>query len=156
MTNESADGLVKIHIAVSDDTFEAGGESAWAKPLGNDLYEIRNTLWHSCDINWGDVVRAVAERDSLKPEFIEVVRRGGHRTAHLFFFKKCPAEAKSAILEGLKQWKASYENANGQLYAVDVDPNGNFDGLCGFLDKYEREGEFTYRTIVTPIGEGEP
>ena len=153
MSDSDVGDLVKIHVEVSDDTFEAGGESVWAKSLGNDLYEIRNTLWHSCDINWGDVVRAVAKEENLKPEFINVVRRSGHRTAHLFFFKNCPAETKASILAGLKQWKASYENANGQLYGVDVDPAGDFDGLCNFLDRYERDGEFAYRTVVTPIGE---
>jgi hypothetical protein len=53
MTGPNSEHLVKIHVQVSDDTFKIGGESVWAKPLGNDLYEIRNNLWHSCDLNWG-------------------------------------------------------------------------------------------------------
>jgi hypothetical protein len=88
MDNEKAEDLVKIHIELWDETFEIGGESVWAKPLGDDLYEIRNTPWHTCDVNWGDVIRATPENESTKPGFIEVVRSGGHRTLHVFIFRK--------------------------------------------------------------------
>ena len=147
--------LVKIHVEVNDGDLGVFGESVWAKPLGNDLYEIRNSLWHSCDITWGGVVRAVAETEERKPEFIEVVQKSGHRTAHLLFLKACPAETKASILEGLKRWEVSVENQDGQLYAVDVRPEADFDSLCDFLDGYQQDPEFTYRTVVMSADEEE-
>jgi uncharacterized protein DUF4265 len=152
MTGPNSEHLVKIHVQVSDDTFKIGGESVWAKPLGNDLYEIRNSLWHSCDLNWGDVVRAVAQSENLKPEFVELIRRSGHRTLHLFFFEGCSPNEKATILAGLRQWKVSYENSDGLLYALDVEPEGDFEGLCSYLDDHESQEKLSYRTIVTPIG----
>ena len=151
MNSDDSRDLTKIHIQVSDDVFGLTGESVWAKPLGNDLYEIRNSLWHSCEINWGDVVRAVPKRVDLKPEFIEVVRRSGHRTIHLLFLQDCPATTKDSILACLTNWNASYENSGGSLYAVDISPDGDFRGLCEFLDEKETtDDKFSYRTIVLP------
>ena len=72
---EEKEHLVKVILDVSDDTFGIGGERVWASPLGNDLYEIRNSPWHTCDVNWGDVVRAVVANDKEWPKFVEVVRR---------------------------------------------------------------------------------
>jgi hypothetical protein len=156
LTDNNCECLVKIHIELNDELVGFTGESVWAKPLGGDLYEIRNSLWHSCDINWGDVVRAVAQREDLKPEFIEVGRRSGHRTIHLLFLQDCSSMKKSHVLGSLKRWKASYENSDGCLYAVDVPPEGDFDGLCGFLDEQEQEEGFSYRTVVLPWSEVEP
>ena len=86
---EKNDGLVKVILDVSDETFGISGERVWASPLGNDLYEVRNTPWHTCDVNWGDVVRAVAANKNEWPKFVEVIRRGGHRTL-LFSSTKPP------------------------------------------------------------------
>jgi len=149
MGDSATDDLVKVHMQVSDDTFEIGGESVWAKPLGNDLYEIRNTPWHTCDVNWGDIVRAVSENEDQWAEFIEVVRPSGHRTLHIFFFKELDEQDKARVLGRLKDWKASYENCDGSLYAVDVEPNGDFDGLCDYLDGLGKSERLDYRTTVS-------
>ena len=53
MAEDESKDFVKVIFDVQDDTFGVGGEGVWAKPLGNDLHEIRNTPWHTCDINWG-------------------------------------------------------------------------------------------------------
>jgi len=152
MIDKNPEGLVKIHLSLYDDIFEIGGESVWAKPLGTDLYEIRSTPWHTCDVNWGDIVKAVPDAADQKPEFLEVVQAGGHRTLHIFFFKQCPAEETARVLAELKKWKASYENADGQLYAVDVEPDGDFDGLCEYLDGFLSDDRLDYRTIVSQGG----
>jgi hypothetical protein len=149
MDDTTPEGLVKIHITINNDMLGTSGESVWAKPLGNDLYEIRNTPWHTFDVNWGDVVKAVAEDEQKKPEFIEVVRQSGHRSLHILFFEGCAAEEKRTILGQLRTWKANYENADGMLYAVDVPPEGDFDGLCEYLDGLVSDTRLDYRTIIS-------
>jgi hypothetical protein len=67
MATADSEDLVKIHVTLNDYNFGIGGESLWAKSLGDDLYEIRNTPWHTCSLGWGDIVRAVAEDDTKKP-----------------------------------------------------------------------------------------
>ena len=50
--------LEKIYIDLPNDGV-VGGESVWAKPLGSDLFEVRNSPWHAYDVHFGDVVRAI-------------------------------------------------------------------------------------------------
>jgi hypothetical protein len=147
---EQSQDLVKVILNVSDDTFGISGERVWANPLGDDLYEVRNTPWHTCDVNWGDVVRAVAANDSEWPKFVEVVRRSGHRTLHVYFYDDADEAFRTSILGRFKDWKANYENANGRLYAIDVQPDGDMDGLCNYLDQLGGS-KLDYRTTVTPI-----
>jgi len=144
--------MVKVILDVSDDTFGISGERVWAVPLGGDLYEIRNTPWHTCDVSWGDVVRAVAPHDDDDewPRFVEVVERHGHRTLHLYFYKETDEGYRSEVLGRLKDWKANFENGDGKLYAVDIQPDGDLEGLCGYLDGLDT-AKVEYRTEVTPI-----
>jgi hypothetical protein len=44
---------------------ESSGERYWAKPLGDDLYELRNVPWYAYRLNLADVVRAVSEEPEL-------------------------------------------------------------------------------------------
>ena len=148
--SDKSEDLVKVILDVSDDTFGISGERVWASPLGDDLYEIRNTPWHTCDVNWGDVVRAVATNAKEWPKFVEVVRRSGHRTLHLFFYDTADEDFRTAVLNRFKDWKANYENADSKLYAIDVQPDGDLDGLCAYLDQLD-SSKLDYRTIVTPI-----
>ncbi len=138
--------LVKIVLEVNDDTFGVSGESVWALPIGDDLYEIRNTPWHTCAVSWGDIVRAISEAESQKPKFVELVKPGGHRTLHVFFYEGHRAEERDEVLGMLKKWDANYENADGRLYAVDVNPGGDFEGLCEYLDQLEDSDKLSYRT----------
>jgi len=140
----------KVILEVNDDLYGVTGERVWAKALGDDLYEIRNTPWHTCDVSWGDVVRAVPEKENQWPKVLEVVRRSGNRTVHIFFLKAATDTDKAEILGKLKTWKANYENADGKLYAVDVAADGDFDGLCQYLHEVEDAGMLDYRTGVSP------
>jgi len=146
-TNEE---LVKVILDVSDDTFGISGERVWAFPLGNNLYEIRNTPWHTCDVNWGDIVRAVAGNQNEWPRFVEVVERRGHQTVHLYFHPEASEDYRSEILNRLSEWKANYENGDGKLYAVDIQPGGDFTGICNYLKKLDTT-KVDYRTEVLPI-----
>ncbi len=101
-------------------------------------------------MNWGDVVRAVAPGDNEWPRFVEVVRRSGHRTIHLFFYKDTEEKYRSDVLSRLKEWKANYENGDGKLYAVDIQPDGDLEGLFGYLEKLET-AKVDYRDEVSPI-----
>jgi hypothetical protein len=148
-TGQSED-LVKVILSVSDDTFGISGERVWASALGDDLYEIRNTPWHTCDVNCGDVVRAVAANDNEWPKFVEVVRRSGHRSLHVYFHDDADEAFRMGVLSRFKDWKATYENANSRLYAIDVQPDGDMDGLCTYLDQLDGS-KLDYRTTVTPI-----
>jgi hypothetical protein len=96
------------------------------------------------------VVRAVPEAENQKPKFVEVVRPSGHRTLHIYFFKGTDPKEKSDILSGLHAWKASFENSDSSLYAIDFEPDGDFDAARDYLDKFEASGKLEYRTMISP------
>jgi hypothetical protein len=145
--DDKENGFVKVVFDVTDDTFGVSGERVWAKPLGDDLYEIQNTPWHTCETNWGNVVRAIPEGENQGPKLLEVVRRSGHRTLHLYFLNSTDIE-KDTVLKGLKEWKASYENNNSKLYAIDVEPDGDFDAVCHYFDRWKKDDKLSYRSAV--------
>lgn len=93
-------------------------------------------------------MRPIPENENQWPEFIAVVHGSGHRTLHIFFFKELNEQDKTRVSDRLKDWKASYENCDGNLYAVDVEPEGDFDGLCDYLDGLGRGGRLDSTTTV--------
>jgi Domain of unknown function (DUF4265) len=98
----------------------------------------------------GDAVRAVAANEKAWPQFVEVVQRSGHRTLHIHFRDDADEAFRTAVLNHLKDWRANYENADSKLYAIDVQPEGDLDGLCAYLDQLANS-KLDYRTVVTPI-----
>jgi uncharacterized protein DUF4265 len=149
MSSDEPEELEHVLLNVNDDMY--GGvatERVWAKPLGNDLYEIRNTPWHTCEVGWGDVVLAKSDAPDHWPTMIKVVRSGGHRTLHIYFQKPSDEEKRDSVLRELKKWKANYENADSKLYAIDVNPEGDFRGLVEYLEGMKAKGVLDFRTVV--------
>jgi len=121
------------------------GERVWAAPLGSDLYEIRNSPWHSREVNWGDVVEAKAKADDQWPMFVEIVRRGGHRTIHVYFLA-AGQKRRREFLDRFNQLGASYENQNDKMYALDFEPGVNIEPALSCLEQLKAEGLLDYRT----------
>jgi hypothetical protein len=136
--------LVKVHIDLAGHP-ETGGESMWAKPLGGDLYELRNVPFFAYHLNWLDVVRAVEPDPDSKPEIEEVVRRSGHRTIWVTFSDALPPVECSTLLKQLNQWEASFEGATPTYFAVDVEPHGDWDQVVSQLGAWAAEGILAYR-----------
>jgi hypothetical protein len=53
------------------------------------------------------------------------------------------------MLVELHKWKAFYENADGRLYAVDVEPEGDYQAVCDQLWAWQQEGKLFYETGMT-------
>ena len=120
------DELVKIFVELTDEPF--GSESFWAKPLGGDRYELRNSPWHAYDLHFHDVVKAVPDMPDEKPRIVAVVQANGHKTLRVLFQTDVSEDERLKMLRSLHQWHAFYENANNALYAVDVEPGRRLSG----------------------------
>jgi hypothetical protein len=137
------DDLIKIHVDLSDQG--ESGEAMWAKPLGDDCYELRNSPFYAYTLNFLDIVRAKAPSPNLKPEFVEIVRRSGHRTVWVTFTDEAPAAARQTRLELLNKHRAFYEGANGTYFAIDIEPDGNLDATVAQLTAWQSEGVLEFR-----------
>ena len=137
--SDTDEELVKIHIDLTGNA-DSGGEAMWAKALGGDLYEVRNIPFHAYGLNWLDVVRAVELHPNQKPSITEVVRRSGHRTIWLTFAGSTPPSDRRALAAQLNVWKAYYENADGRYFAVDVEPDGQYDAVIKHIETWRLAG----------------
>jgi len=139
------EALTKVYIDLPEGR-GLSGESFWAKPLGDDLYELRNSPWYAYDLHFYDVVRALADTPGEKPRIIEVTKRSGHRTLRVFFSDSVGADTQAALLKQLNDHKAYYEKAWENFYAVDVEPDGDYQVVCNQLWAWEQEGILVYET----------
>jgi Domain of unknown function (DUF4265) len=150
MTNAE---LVKVFVALPDDApFET--ESLWAKPLGGDEYELRNSPWYAYDLHFYDVVRAISDQPDQKPRVVSVVRWSGHKTLRAIFSKTVAEPERLNMLRSLHQWRGFYENCDGNLFAIDVEPDGNYQAVCDQLWTWEKDGFLSYETGTTEGNSG--
>jgi len=141
----SDEDLTKIVVDLPNH-WATGGEGMWAKPLGKDLYEIRNVPFHAYGLNFGDVVRAVEPAPDKKPVVSELVRRSGHRTLRVLFSESVADGARVELLQSLEGLKASFERATGRHFAIDIEPEGDYNAACDRLAAWEAEGLLGYET----------
>ena len=143
--SDDEDLLTKVHIDLPHH-WATGGESLWALPLGNDLYEIRNAPFHAYGLNWGDVVKAYSDDPDLKPEVREVVGKSGNRTLRVFFEEELNQERQDEILSSLQYLDLSWERANDKFVAIDVHPGADYKAVCNKLWELEKKGLLAYET----------
>jgi Domain of unknown function (DUF4265) len=144
---ETGEELEKILIELPPDHWSGtGGERVWAKPLGNDRYEIRNTPWYAYDMNWGDIVVC----DGLSPAGLPIVAKlistSGHQTLRVWFDESVTPTGRDAILDQLNQLGAWYENADDELYALDLEPGVDAVPILDYLAVAEERATLRWET----------
>lgn len=145
--------LTKIHLDLPGNKY-VGGESFWAEDLGNNLFRMRNSPFHAYGLNFYDIVFAEAASQDLMPSILKVHEYGGHKTLRVKFRDNQSSEARAARLSALNEFKAYHENANGTLFAIDVEPEGDYGAVCDILYKWENEGILAYETCEARQGLG--
>jgi hypothetical protein len=139
------DNLTKIHLDLPRNE-DVGGESFWAEDLGKNLYRLRNTPFYAYGINFYDIVYAKAESSELKPSILKVQEYCGHKTLRVIFLDQATIDERVERLNQLHQYKAYHENANDILFAIDIEPDGNYGSVCDLLFTWENEGVLSYET----------
>jgi Domain of unknown function (DUF4265) len=142
---DSAEALTKVYVDLPNH-WASGGESLWARDLGDGLYEIRNVPFHAYGLNFLDVVEATEDAPDRKPEVRRVVRASGDRTLRVFFREPVPDEQRLSLLESLNGFRASHERATSRYFAIDVEPEGDYAAVCGELAAWEAKGLLDYET----------
>jgi hypothetical protein len=147
---EDGPPLRKILIRV-DWSKELKEETLWAKPLGEDLYEVRNSPFCAYGLNWGDVVRCSASAEGGFPEAKEVVSRSGRRTVRVLFLEPDSEDPRTLSKEEVEAFRrevnkhgASIENANSRMVAIDVPPEADYEVLLRWLVEKFDGGELLF------------
>jgi hypothetical protein len=141
--SDTEENFIKIVVDIAEPDMGISGEGLWTVQVGPDLYEIRNSPC-ARNINWGDIVRAVPASKDKNPQFTSVVSRGGHRTIHVSITTKAQ-DRKPEFLEEFNRLGATYENANGRTYALDLEPEVDMGPLVAYLEALTAQEFVTYR-----------
>ena len=141
--------LTMVHISLPNH-WATDGESLWALPLGDDLYEIRNIPFYAYFINWGDVVKAPENEDQI-PEVKEVVRTSGHETFRVVFDSKLNQEAQLSILSSLESFDLSWERCNDCYVALDLHVETNYDAVYDRLSELKRDEILAFETCEARV-----
>jgi hypothetical protein len=127
------------------------GESIWARPLGDDLYELHNSPFSAYDLNYLDVVVALSAGPGQKPQICRIERRSGHKTLRLILKAETERVERDQILAKINDLGATYENANGSLYSLDIPLSENYQPLCDHLWGWEQAGALEYETCEARV-----
>jgi len=143
--SDNAESLTKVHIDLPNHWWYKG-ESLWAKPLGDDLFEIQNVPFCAYGLNCRDVVHATADAPDLKPEIRAVVRRSGNKTVRIFFGDELNKEEQKPYLAELERMDTWVERANESVVCLNINPTANYENICKLLSQRESEDVFEYET----------
>jgi hypothetical protein len=143
---ESGELLEKILVGLAAEHWSGNSaERIWAKPLGGDVYEVRNTPWYAYDLNWGDEVRCEGLSEAGLPIVVEIVKPGGHQTLRLFF-EGAPSEERERVLRRINELGATYENADDVLYSIDLEPDVAPAPILDLLALEAEQGTLSWET----------
>jgi len=137
--------LVKVLVDLPNH-WATGGESLWAKSLGNNAFELRNTPFYAYGLNWGDIVEAIEEDRDSKPLVRRVIRESGNRTLRLFFAETVDRDTQVQYLDQMTELGLSYERATASLVAIDIHPGSDYGAVCDHLWHLEQKEILQYET----------
>lgn len=128
-----------------------GGESMWARQVGEDLYEVRNVPFYAYGLNFGDVIRAIEPAPDKKPVVLELVTASGHETLRVRFTDAVAEADRPELLRELHRHQAYFEGANCSYFAIDVEPEGDYAAVRAQLDEWDADGLLEYETCEARV-----
>lgn len=148
--------LVKVRFVVEDDESDPYVETLWAKPIGQDLYQLDNSPFYAYGVSWQDVVEAKLETvEDAIPSFTSIVRKSGNKTVRICFENRADesSEAKG-ILDSLVKMGCSYEGANPSYIAVNIPPDVDLADVRNYLTQAAVQWEHADPTYASLFPEG--
>jgi hypothetical protein len=148
--SSSKEELIKVLVELPNH-WATSGESMWARPVGNDLYELENSAFYAYDLNYRDVVCAVADDPRHKPIVRRVERRSGHRTLRVLFLKQVSDPQRTLLLKGLDRFGVTWEGADGRLFSLDIPAESHYQPVCDQLWAWEEAGLLEYESCEARV-----
>jgi hypothetical protein len=140
-----SNGLTKVRVDLPNHCFVIG-EYLWARPLGRDLYELRNVPMGAYGLNCGDVVRATRDRPTEAPEVRFVVRRSGRQTYRVFFGENVRERRKLKLMRSLEPLGVGIERGTTSVFALDLAPDADQAAIRDRLHRWHQRGLLHWET----------
>ena len=140
--------LEKVYVDLPNH-WAVSGESLWAKPLGNDLFEIHNVPFYAYGLNYFDIVKVDSSDPKNKPVILEVVEPSNYQTLRVVFYEDFDEKSQTELFDELRQFKVDVERDNESYVALNIYPDGDYDGVYNKLSHLENEGILEFETCET-------
>lgn len=125
--------LVRLVLEQEHDG-ETRAEILWARPLGNDRYQIRNIPFMRYGVSLDDVVEALPKSGDERPCLTRVIDKSGNRTLWILFAQPVDASATSlALVASLRDIGCGLDGDGKQAFAINVPPQCDLAQVCRFL-----------------------
>jgi hypothetical protein len=141
----SEDQLEKVYVNLPNH-WAIGGESLWAKPLGNNLYEIRNIPFYAYGLNYFDIVRVDSSDRTKKPVVTEIVKPSGFQTLRIVFIDESDKKLQSELFDALRVFKLVIERANAGYVGLSIESAEEYDSIYDKLIVLEQNGVLEFET----------
>jgi hypothetical protein len=137
----NSNALVKLHVDLPNH-WSVGGESMWAKPVGDNLYQLKNIPFFAYGLN--DTVKAIAKHDDLKPEILEIIETSGRQTLRVIFTDNKSKTEHISMIESIRTEHIGYEGWDNDQFTFNVKPSGNYDEFFDKLDELELQDVLSF------------
>jgi|LGOV01.1.fsa_nt_gb hypothetical protein len=137
--------LERVLVELPEDN-DLSHESIWAKEIGENLFELRNSPFYAYDLHFLDQVRALKNHEDQLPLVTEIIKRSGHKTLRIFFNEEIEKPEQEYYLEMITNFGTNYERATSRLLAIDVLPEADYQAVCDHLMKLENNRILVYET----------
>ena len=135
------DGMVKIRITLPEsDWHKFAAETAWATPLGDDLYRIENSLFFADGISYHDIVFARKEDGIEIPLVKGVTKRSGNSTYRILLSDMAGYEKFCAYIAPLTAIGCTYQGLKGHQFSLNVPSSVPVLQVHPVLQKGDEEG----------------
>lgn len=148
--SSSKEELTKVLVELPNH-WATSGESMWVRQLGSNLYELLNSPFYAYDLNYRDVVYAVADDPRHKPVVRRVERRSGRRTLRAVFLEHVSEAQRTLLLKGLDRFGVTWEGAHGRLYSLDIPGESQYQPVCDQLLAWNQEALLEYETCEARV-----
>lgn len=131
--------MKKIRILLPEDAWHGvEAEWAWAEPIADGIYALRNVPFYAMGLSYDDRVKVNEVEGTLTLQ--GVVSRGGHSTYRIFAQRGHDNPRIQALFKKLNGLHCDIEGATEKLVAVDVLPEADIKKVYDALAEAERAG----------------
>ena len=140
-----SNSLIKIHVDLPNH-WMVGGESLWAKPVGENLYQIKNIPFFAYGLSYDDIVVDSSEAEDEYPEIKDVHKYNGHQTIRVIFTDKKTKAEHISVIEGIRTDHIGYEGWDDDQFTFNITPLADFDEFYDKLEELEEIEMLSFET----------
>jgi len=139
--------LCKIYFELEASAWHGStSESVWARVLGDNTYEVKNTPFYVKGVSFHDCIEAYPRASGSELWFSKLLRSSGHSTYRILIRRSDDLVFKN-LWQKLECLGCTYEGSgllNLPLWAIDVPPEANISLVYSILEEGEASGVWSF------------